>query len=214
METNADTPAVASSEENTAKPLSFELVAAIVKMLEPLSHDEQKHILQTVVTWLHLVDFAPQHSVAATKPISEPSAKSSNSEEYPFSGRHETSPKEFLLEKDPKTDAERMTCLGYYLTHFREQPYFKTEDLSKLNTDAAQRKFSNAAVAVNNAFRDGFFVQAPKQGLKQLSAVGEQYVQALPDREAARLVRKRMRGHRSRANSKKERPGSAETEGD
>jgi hypothetical protein len=209
METTVEVKPVESTEDTAKrKPADFNLVASIVKMLEPLSLDEQKHILQTVLTWLHLTDFAPKRPEAATTCVPE-----SSQPDYPFSGRDETTPKEFLLEKDSKTDVERMTCLGYYLTHFRDQPYFKTEDLSKLNTDAAQRKFSNAAVAANNAFSLGFFVQAPKQGFKQLSALGEQYVQALPDREAARLVRKRMKGHRPRANSRKEQLGGTETRG-
>ncbi len=61
------------------------------------------------------------------------------------------SPKEFLLQKQPKTDVERVACLAFYLTHFRETPFFKTIDISKLNTEAAQPKFSNAAKSVDNA---------------------------------------------------------------
>jgi hypothetical protein len=212
METTVDMPVVASSEDNDkTKPASFELVAAIVRMLESLPREDQKHVLQTVVTWLHLADFPAQRAEITSKSVSAEPASASSSEDYPFSGRREITPKEFLLEKDPQTDSERMTCLGYYLTHFRDHPYFKTEDLSKLNTEAAQRKFANAALTAKNAVRDGFFVQAPKQGLRQLSALGEQYVQALPDHEAARLVRKRMRVRR-RSNSKKESPNGLNQE--
>lgn len=205
METVAETPVVSTSDDKDQhKPPSFELVAAVVKMLEPLAREEQKHILQTVVTWLHLVDFPTQRPQVAAQVSSEAPSRPVASADYPFSGRREISPKEFLLEKDPKTDGERLTCLAYYLTHYRDQPYFKTEDLSKLNTEAAQRKFANAAFTAKNAVRDGYFVQAPKKGLRQLSALGEQYVQALPDHEAARHVRKRMRVHRRRSNAKKE----------
>jgi hypothetical protein len=92
-----------------------------------------------------------------------------------------------MLEKRPVTDVERIVCLAYYLTHYRETRHFKTLDLSKLNTDAAQIKFSNAAKAVDNAAAAGLLVPAGK-GNKQISALGEIYVQSLPDREAAKAA--------------------------
>jgi len=79
---------------------------------------------------------------------------------------------------------ERIACLGYYLAYYRDQIHFKTFDISKLNTEAAQTKLSNAAYAVNNATKLGYLAPAIK-GMKQLSAAGEMYVEALPDRDAA-----------------------------
>jgi hypothetical protein len=70
------------------------------------------------------------------------------------------------------------------LTHFRDTPQFKTLDLGKLNTEAAQIKFSNAAYATENATKAGYLAPAAK-GQKQITAWGEQFVAALPDREAA-----------------------------
>ncbi len=114
-------------------------------------------------------------------PINAPSGQSTTS----FSEDRSLSPKEFLLQKRPSTDVERIAALAYYLAHYRATPHFKTLDLSKLNTEAAQLKLSNAANAVDNATRAGLLVPASK-GAKQLSALGELYVEALPDRAAAR----------------------------
>jgi hypothetical protein len=111
------------------------------------------------------------------------------------------SPKEFLLEKQPRTDVERVACLAYYLTHYREMPHFKTLDLSKLNTEAAQPKFSNAANSTNNAVKRGYLVPATK-GQRQLSAAGERFVQALPDRDAAKAAMTSARPKRSPRRSK------------
>jgi hypothetical protein len=97
------------------------------------------------------------------------------------------SAKEFLYQKQPRTDVERIAALAYYLTHYRDIPQFKTLDLSKLNTEAAQPKFSNAANSANNAVKQGYLVPTSK-GQRQLSAAGERFVAALPDREAARLA--------------------------
>ena len=101
-----------------------------------------------------------------------------------FSKEQSLSPKEFLLKKQPQSDVERVACLAYYLAHYRDQLHFKTADINALNTAAAQRKFSNTAAAVGNAMNYGYLAPAIK-GMKQLSAGGEMYVEALPDREAA-----------------------------
>jgi hypothetical protein len=94
-----------------------------------------------------------------------------------------------------------MACLAYYLTHYREQPQFKTVDLSTLNAEAAQPKFSNAAQAVDNASKVGILISSGG-GSKQLSAAGELFVQKLPDYDAARAAlsdHRRTKKRRSRA---------------
>jgi hypothetical protein len=114
------------------------------------------------------------------------------------------SPKEFLLEKEPRTDVERIACLAYYLTHYRSTPHFKTVDLSMLNTESAQPKFANTAYSSNNAVKMGYLVPSIK-GQRQLSAIGERFVRALPDREAAKAaldsLRRRPHGKKSRGQS-------------
>lgn len=110
------------------------------------------------------------------------------------------SPKDFLYQKQPDTDAERVACLAYYLSHFRATPHFKTVDISKLNTEAAQIKFSNPSHAVWNATRSELLVPASK-GMKQLSAYGERYVDALPDRAAVKEAMSSRRPRRPRKKS-------------
>lgn len=116
-----------------------------------------------------------------------------------FSRDRSVSPKEFLRDKHPVTDVERVTCLAYYLTHYRETPYFKTVDISALNTEAAQPKFSNTAAAVDNARALGYLVAATK-GNKQITAAGEKFIELLPDRDAAREA---LRTFRPRPRTKK-----------
>jgi hypothetical protein len=120
-----------------------------------------------------------------------------------FTERSELPPKEYLFQKQPRTDIERIACLAYYLTHYRDTRQFKTIDLSKLNTEAAQIKFSNTAFAVVNATNAGLLASAGK-GFKQLSALGERYVDALPDRDAAKEILSTMRIRRRRAKKKQD----------
>jgi hypothetical protein len=104
---------------------------------------------------------------------------------YSFEGAAHVSPKEFLASKRPSSDVERVTCLAFYLSHMEKQKSFKTLDISRLNTEAAQPKLSNVAYALSNATRAGFLAGALK-GQRQLTAAGERYVQELPDRQKAR----------------------------
>jgi hypothetical protein len=175
---------------------NFTIVSRIIEQLEPLASEDREHVLRTVATWFR-VGLPP----AAASNAQLPSLPTSATEDEKFSNRPVLSVNDFIFEKDPATEPERLACLAYYLTHYRETPYFKTVDLTRLNTEAAQKTFSNPAVASSNAIRDGFFVSAPKAGYKQLSAMGERFVHALPDRESAQNIKQRIGSRRNKRNS-------------
>jgi hypothetical protein len=158
-----------------------EVLLTILKALKGLDVDTQKRTLQAVSTFLgiSLVSYEIGHAKQ-----NESNSNLKSSDVY-FSANRQITAKEFLRDKMPMTDVERIACLAYYLTHYKDTPYFKTLDLSTLNTEAAQPKLSNATYAVDNATKAGFLVQAVK-GAKQLSAKGELFVQTLPDRDAAK----------------------------
>ncbi len=159
----------------------LEALTTIVAALKSFDFETQKRTLQAVATFLGINEIKEvQHS------------NNNSSRGVSFSENRDMSAKDFLREKSPKTDIERIVCLAYYLTHYKDTPHFKTLDLSNLNTEAAQSKFSNAAFSVVNATNAGLLVPAVK-GSKQLSAAGELFVQALPDREAARASIENMR---------------------
>src|SRR5271170_6826488 len=134
---------------------SFGIVSRIISELEPLPPAERQHVLNTVATWFK-VGVAPTNAARNVQQVTPAS------QDEKFSNRPVLSVKDFIFEKEPATEPERMACLAYYLTHYKDMPHFKTVDLTRLNTEAAQRTFSNPAVASNNASRDGFFVSAPK----------------------------------------------------
>jgi len=162
-------------------------LTTIISVLKDLDIDSQKRTLQAVATFLDIP------LITSEKFSNNKTYETSNSKnDISFSENRIISSKEFLRDKSPKTDIERIVCLAYYLTHYRDTPHFKTVDLSSLNTEAAQPKLSNPAVAVDNATKSGLLVQAVK-GSKQISAAGEVFVQALPDREAARASIANMR---------------------
>jgi hypothetical protein len=166
-------------------------VTEILQLLNELDPEECKRALQTAVT------FFAQSSGSSLPSLDR--LDLSQTSPVPFSGRADISPKEFLLQKAPRTDVQRVACLAFYLAQYRNLAHFKTSDLSALNTEAAQQRFSNIATAASNAVQSGYLVSAGKDK-RQLSAHGEQFVLALPDQAAASLVMA-QRGGRGRARS-------------
>jgi hypothetical protein len=162
----------------------------VIASFKKVNVEGRKRLLSIVATF-----FGIESSHASTSPSPRVSEAS-------FSEDRSISPKEFLRQKQPRTDVERVACLAYYLTHYRDTPHFKTLDISQLNTDAAQIKFANAANSVNNASTYGYLAATTK-GNKQLTAAGEAFVEALPDRDAAREAMANSRPRRRR------RPGDA-----
>jgi hypothetical protein len=171
------------------------VLAEVITALKRLSPESRRRVIETVGTFFAekpaLFDFFGQGRAPAAE-----STRPAFSEAKPITA------KQFLLDKEPKTDVERVACLAFYLTHYAETPHFKTLDLSKLNTDAAQPKFSNAAVAVENATKMGYLVPAIKAH-KQLSGAGERFVQALPNRDEAKAAMSSMRSRMRRRSSGK-----------
>lgn len=181
-----------------------EAVNAMLTMLGNFDTDTRKRLLKTLVAFLDIpgVYFRDDDRGDADRIQSaRPSTTTPDYVPLQFSDRPDISPKEFLIDKEPRTDVERVACLAYYLTHYLNTPHFKTLDISKLNTEAAHPKFSNPTVAVDNATKLKFLVPAAK-GMKQIGALGEQFVRALPDREAAKAVRSRLRTRRPRKANK------------
>lgn len=177
----------------------FEALQAIIAALRARDKESRARILESAATFLD-INLSPKvvatssHTVHASIPDVGPRP--------PFSEDTSMSAKDFLNEKSPKTDVERIACLAYYLTHYKSTPHFKTLDLSLLNTEAAQPKFANTAYSANNAIKMGYLAPALK-GQRQLSAMGERFVRALPDRNAAKdvlvSVRRRSKSRRKRS---------------
>ncbi len=109
-------------------------------------------------------------------------------------------PKMFMATKKPISDVERITCLAYYLSRYRGSTQFKTRELTDLNTEASQPRFSNPTVAARNAVQQQYLSLAGR-GAKQITTRGEAVVNALPDRDKVKnaLEENILRGNRKRS---------------
>lgn len=192
-----------SNSSNTSGDGSLDDIAAFTKVVSAmsgLSPEGRLRLFRTLATYFDLPQVGPSHLHPSH--VVAPSAPAAKVPANPgfFSEDRTITPKQFIFEKRPQTDIERVTCLAFYITHYRDTPHFKTLDLSKLNTEAAQIKLSNPNAAVDNATQAGLLAQSG-QGQKQISAIGELYVQALPDRVAAKeaINKARLRKPRAKA---------------
>lgn len=178
------------------KPNIGVLAGRLYELLKDLDPEDRARVVGAT-----MVLFGEQTPVSSAQggalPIDQPVSR-----ELKFSSREDITPKQFLFEKRPNTDVERVGCLAFYLTHYRDTRHFKTVDISKLNTEAAQIKLSNAAKAVNNAATKGFITPSAK-GNKQISSLGEEYVSALPNRDAAKKAFERFRPRKRRSRASK-----------
>ncbi len=163
-----------------AEVRAMEISYNALSQLEP---DAQKRVLNWLVDKLELpktiLAVGPDNQVAAPQPPPGTTAG--------FPSGTTSTPKQFMAQKKPKTDAERITSLAYFLTHGRKTPQFKTKNLTDLNREAAGLPFSNSAVAVNNAALSGYLAAAGG-GAKQITSRGEALVDALPDRDRVKAA--------------------------
>jgi hypothetical protein len=173
-------------------------LGTIIDLLSRLDDDSRARVLKSVSTFFH-IPLDDGRSASPTR--AQATTPQSHSSRPGFSDDRSPTPKQFLLEKAPQTDVERIACLAYYLTHFRNTPHFKTLELAKLNTEAAQPKFSNTAYAATNAANAGYLASATKTQ-RQISAAGEQFVIALPDRAAAKEAMSQARRRSSSSRRK------------
>ncbi len=198
---NEDRPSTPSAPPQTdeGSPTSRRASALqrVIAELLPLSPDDQRNVLETLATFFNL-PLSQSPAVAKLPPVlSEGSRAFQFSEQGPA-----PTVKAFMFDKSPRTDVERVACLAYYMAHYRGAPHFKTKDITALNTESAHRPFSNTAVAVDNATKMGYLVPSVK-GAKQISAPAERFVEALPDREAAREVFEQSRPKRGGGSARK-----------
>ena len=165
----------------------------VLDVLLPLESDLRERAYATVGTFFGYD--APQVGLAS--PGTGRAAGERSPPDVHIAPHEPPDPKDFLLQKQPNTDVERVACLAYYLTHYRSTQHFKTSDIRKLNTEAAQSAFANVSNAVSNAQTAGYLAPVSR-GLRQLSAQGERYVDELPDQAAAKAVMQKRKPKRAR----------------
>jgi hypothetical protein len=115
-------------------------------------------------------------------------------------------PRAFMRAKRPETDVQRVACIGYYLAQTTGQPGFSSQDVSAAYTDSGGSKI-NMTRALDNATRKAKFLSNRGPRVKQLTPLGEDIVEALPDQQTVKDLeaasKSRARGGRKKTSKKK-----------
>ncbi|MDG6999672.1 MAG: hypothetical protein JRN15_11215 [Nitrososphaerota archaeon] len=77
--------------------------------------------------------------------------------------RKETSIKEFIIEKLPKTDVQRTLVIGYFLEQRRNYPSFNVKDLEDGFREAKERPPKNINLAVIGNITNGHMMEVKEK---------------------------------------------------
>jgi hypothetical protein len=175
----------------------LEALKQVLSILESLNDNQRKFVLKAAADRFGLII-----------PKNENFENTSDAQNDPIKTNEilaNLTPKQFIKIKSPDSDVLRVACLAYYLTYARNQPHFKSEEIAKLNTEAAYQNFGNHLKSVNNAMTRSYFLAPAGNGRKQITAHGEDVVNALPYKKAiAELIKKHKKP--KRAKPKKDKP--------
>jgi hypothetical protein len=164
----------------------LDAMAAAYKALESLDETGRQRAMHWLSGALGIAPSAPTTKGSTARPGDTPQgngaiAKNEDTGDIPR-------PKEFIVQKRPKNNAERIACLGFYLTHYRGMTSFSAREISTINTEAALSKMLNLSRDIDNTDRTSGYIVSAGSRLKQMTSRGEELVRALPNRDAVKLA--------------------------
>ena len=177
-----------------AKSSVAELPAKLYGLLEPLTPEERTRVVQaTMILFGDEQAPVPQVNLQGT-----PTTGAAGEGAY--------TAQSFMDEKDPKNKGEALAVAARFREQHENSETHTKADLKKVFTDA-RRNFddNNFGRDLNNAKRQaGFFNTGTGRDASKLSYYGQQFVDALPDRDAtAKLKRPVKKSNKKKAKKKK-----------
>lgn len=159
----------------------FDILRGVHAQLMTLPPNARRRSIIWLIDALQIedIDLVTPNSAIGQPPQVPPISASVHADPTP-------SPRDFMSQKKPRSQVERIACLAYYLLKFRGIQSVRSIELSGLNLEAAGQKFGNISRDIDNADRQNGFIVTAGTGAKQLTARGEAVVEALPDREAVK----------------------------
>src|SRR5688500_4462724 len=110
---------------STARDPKVDALNGVIVALKPLEKEEQRNVLKTAAEWLAVE--APAFVPAPPSGMPPPSQANGGSQMANTGDLQNLSPKEFLRVKGPKTDVQRVACLGYILQSQGKSPFNSRE---------------------------------------------------------------------------------------
>jgi hypothetical protein len=169
----------------------LESLKTVLHALEPLDETQRRFVLKESAERLGISGVLP--AATGNNPARQGGGTPASGGVTAATGGGGSSPdgqtaKQFLKTKSPITDVQRIACLAYYLTNARNTAHFKTVDLTSLNIEAGGTRLTNPHLTVKNATNQNRYLAPVGSGSKQITSLGEDVVDALPDQEAVKVV--------------------------
>src|SRR6266851_5769825 len=97
-----------------------EAAKEMINRLERFDQDARRRVLQKALGFfqMNLAPAAEYRGPSEDRPQTQHGSQ--NGGALHFTDRAELPPKGFLFQKQPHTDIERVACLAYFLTHYRD----------------------------------------------------------------------------------------------
>jgi hypothetical protein len=110
-----------------------EVLNAVIQSLGRLPADSRLRVIKAILSFYelgaeHLEVKRPIESSFAQEPAHTPTMSSRPA----FSSDTSVSPKQFLIQKQPKTDVEIIACLAYYLTHLYGLAAYRKREFARI----------------------------------------------------------------------------------
>lgn len=177
----------------------------VVDALEPLNDAERQWVLQSAASKFTLTMQVPSAGSAGGAAllggaVATPGAAVGGADVQAAIVKKD--PRAFIRMKKPITDVQRVACLGYYLVQTVGQPGFSSKDVATVHTDSGGSAI-NMTRALDNATRKTKYLSNRGPREKQLTTLGEDVVNALPDQAAVKVVEEAEKGRRSAKKRKK-----------
>ncbi len=184
-------------------PNVAQLPAKLYELLSPLTPEERVRVVQATLILFGDEPTLPSTSSTSGKPLATPS------------GGTPTDAGAFFDEKAPQNKGEALAVAARFRELSEKEETHTKADLKKVTTDA-RRNFDdrNFARDLNNAKRQaGFFNLGTGRDASKLSYYGQQFVDALPDREeVGKLKRPRVGGSRKKTAKKTTKKSNAKSD--
>lgn len=181
------------------KKKPVDVVGKMVSMLDSLESEDRLRAIQATLTLLGEDAGAVLEGRGGEGPPGEAGAVS-------LSRRAEgaASPQQYFDMKEPRTKVEELAVAARYREEKRNAASSSRKDIEEV-IGKARRDFdaNNFRRDLANARRKNLFTKSTARDVIQLSHYGQKYVDALPDRQAAKQVRRPRGAGRRKGRRKK-----------
>ena len=184
---------------------STHALVAVIGALDPLKESDRQWVLQSAaskfVVTIQATTTGGQAGAGAANSATSPSLAGTGTTDVQATITRKD-PRAFIRLKRPATDVQRVACLGYYLAQTTGEPGFTSKAISTAHTDSGGSQI-NLPRALDNATRGAKYLSNRGPREKQLTTLGEDVVNALPDQAAVKAVEATAKGGRGGKKKKK-----------